>query len=100
MGDGADGDSLDTGEGDGSDGFEGDAAGGFEGDFSFFARPVAEFDGGLHTRAIHVVEEDDLNAVDFEDFAHLVEAVDFNFDKTVRDFGAAFFDDAGEMGGQ
>ena len=68
VGDGADGDAVDAGQGDRADGFERDAAGGFEGD-RLFAGLVAEFDGDLHAGAVHVVQQDDVDAIDLQHFA-------------------------------
>jgi len=65
-----------------------------------FAGLVAEGDGLLHAGAIHVVEQDDVDAVDLEHFAELVKRVDLDLDEA-RDFlGTAAGDDRREVRGQ
>ena len=93
MSEGADGDTVDAGEGDGADGFEGDTAGGFQGEFGFFVGSISQIDGHFHARAVHVVEEYGVDAIDFEDFAELLEVVDFDLDKPLRGFSAAGVND-------
>ena len=85
----ADGDAFDAGGGDRADGFQRHAARRFQLDLALAAGAVAQLDGRLHVRAVHVVEQDDVDAVDLQHLAELLEVVDLDLDQPARVFRAA-----------
>ena len=60
--------------------------------------PSPERDGFAHLGRLHVVEEDYVDAFDFEKRAHLFEAIGFDFDPNSRAFLVQALDRAGEFG--
>ena len=77
VSEGADADAVDAGVGDGADSLQIDAAGGFE--LGGRAGGVADLDGLAKLNGRHVVEQDDVG-VFRQDFAELIERIDFDFD--------------------
>src|SRR6188768_959852 len=78
MGDGTDGDAVNAGLGDRADGFQCHTARSLQLDPAIPPDRIAQAHGLLHVWAVHVVKQDDADALDLQDFAKLFETVDFD----------------------
>src|SRR3954452_7455588 len=89
-------DAFDAGLGDRAHRLNGDAARRLELDLPLLARRVAELDGLAHARAIHIVEQDHVDAVDLQDFAKLFQVIDLDLDQPLWVLAAALRDHTSE----
>src|ERR1700722_13102858 len=79
MGERADGNVVDSGRGNLPNVFQRDTAAGFE-----FYLAFAQRDGFADFRRLHVVEKNDVDAVDIQKTANLLERVGFDLDLDLR----------------